>query len=116
MRAAAPCRSAARTCSSIGPRQPCGLNVASFDYTVSDGTASTDTGTVTLDLTCLDEPPGMPTTKDQCKKGGWKDFGVFKNQGDCVSSSCRRGEPTGRRLRHANRVQGEPPSGGSPSL
>jgi hypothetical protein len=27
----------------------------------------------------------LPTTKDQCKKGGWMDFGVFKNQGDCVS-------------------------------
>ena len=24
-------------------------------------------------------------TKDDCKKGGWEDFGVFKNQGDCVS-------------------------------
>jgi choice-of-anchor C domain-containing protein len=27
----------------------------------------------------------LPTTKDDCKKGGWEDFGVFKNQGDCVS-------------------------------
>ena len=26
-----------------------------------------------------------PTTKDQCKNGGWQTFGVFKNQGDCVS-------------------------------
>ena len=24
-------------------------------------------------------------TKDQCKDGGWQSFGVFKNQGDCVS-------------------------------
>ncbi|MGQ0849140.1 MAG: Calx-beta domain-containing protein [Actinomycetota bacterium] len=30
-------------------------------------------------------PGTMPTTKDQCKKGGWQTFGVFKNQGDCVS-------------------------------
>ncbi len=30
--------------------------------------------------------PDMPTSKDQCKKNGWKDFGnTFKNQGDCVS-------------------------------
>jgi len=31
--------------------------------------------------------PG-PVTKDQCKAGGWRDFGfprAFKNQGDCVS-------------------------------
>lgn len=26
-----------------------------------------------------------PTSKDQCKSGGWQTFGVFKNQGDCVS-------------------------------
>jgi hypothetical protein len=26
-----------------------------------------------------------PTSKEQCKDGGWKTFGVFKNQGDCVS-------------------------------
>jgi len=28
----------------------------------------------------------FPTSKDQCKKNGWKNFGdAFKNQGDCVS-------------------------------
>jgi hypothetical protein len=27
----------------------------------------------------------LPTSKDQCRKGGWQTFGVFKNQGDCVS-------------------------------
>jgi hypothetical protein len=35
----------------------------------------------------LTEPiplPG-PTSKDQCKQGGWQTYGVFKNQGDCVS-------------------------------
>lgn len=26
-----------------------------------------------------------PATADQCKNGGWKAYGVFKNQGDCVS-------------------------------
>jgi hypothetical protein len=26
-----------------------------------------------------------PTSKDQCKNGGWRVFGIFKNQGDCVS-------------------------------
>lgn len=31
------------------------------------------------------EEPEMPATKDDCKKGGWQEFGVFKNQGDCVS-------------------------------
>ncbi len=27
----------------------------------------------------------LPTTKDECKDGGWQTFDVFKNQGDCVS-------------------------------
>jgi hypothetical protein len=26
-----------------------------------------------------------PTTPSGCKRGGWESFGVFKNQGDCVS-------------------------------
>jgi hypothetical protein len=32
----------------------------------------------------VDAPP-LPTTRDDCKNGGWKTYGVFKNQGDCVS-------------------------------
>ena len=27
----------------------------------------------------------LPTTKDECKNGGFERFGIFKNQGDCVS-------------------------------
>jgi hypothetical protein len=27
----------------------------------------------------------LPTSKDQCKNGGWTAFPQFKNQGDCVS-------------------------------
>ena len=27
----------------------------------------------------------FPTTKDECKNGGFARFGIFKNQGDCVS-------------------------------
>ena len=34
----------------------CGLDAASFVYTVSDGT-DTDTATVTIDLTCVNDPP-----------------------------------------------------------
>ncbi|MGV8897572.1 MAG: hypothetical protein ACOH10_10715 [Rhodoglobus sp.] len=33
----------------------------------------------------LPPPPAMPTNADQCKKDGYKSFGVFRNQGDCVS-------------------------------
>ena len=40
---------------------------------------------------------GMPSGKDACKKGGWISFGVFKNQGDCVSWVATKGKnpPTG---------------------
>ena len=27
----------------------------------------------------------FPTDTGQCKGGGWQTFGIFKNQGDCVS-------------------------------
>jgi hypothetical protein len=39
----------------------------------------------------------LPTSTDQCKDGGWEDFGVFKNQGDCVSfvSTVGKNLPTG---------------------
>ena len=35
----------------------CGNNAGSYDYTVSDGNGGTDTGTVTVDLTCIDDAP-----------------------------------------------------------
>jgi hypothetical protein len=39
-----------------------------------------------------------PTSKGQCKNGGWKSFGTaFKNQGDCVSfvASGGKNQPSG---------------------
>ena len=42
-------------------------------------------------------PPSTPTSKEQCKKDGWKDFKdengnpLFKNQGDCVSFVATKG-------------------------
>ncbi len=29
--------------------------------------------------------PTLPATKAECKKGGWQNYDIFKNQGDCVS-------------------------------
>jgi hypothetical protein len=34
---------------------------------------------------------GLPTSAAQCKNGGWQGFGIFKNQGDCVSFVATRG-------------------------
>ena len=39
---------------------------------------------VSGDIVVTDAPP-LPTSTDQCKHGGWRNFGIFKNQGDCVS-------------------------------
>jgi hypothetical protein len=37
-------------------------------------------------------PPLLPTSKEQCKNGGWRTFGVFKNEGDCVSFVATNGK------------------------
>jgi hypothetical protein len=36
------------------------------------------------DFVVTDAQPPLPNTKDQCKQGGWQQFG-FKNQGQCVA-------------------------------
>jgi hypothetical protein len=36
------------------------------------------------DIVVVDARP-LPTAKTQCKNGGWRTYGVFRNQGDCVS-------------------------------
>ncbi|MCW2964943.1 MAG: hypothetical protein JWO17_2195 [Actinomycetia bacterium] len=36
----------------------------------------------------------MPTTKDQCKKGGWRSYGIFENQGECVRFVATGGKHT----------------------
>jgi hypothetical protein len=33
-----------------------------------------------------------PTSKDECKDGGWQTYGIFKNQGDCVSYVATKGK------------------------
>ena len=38
----------------------------------------------TGDIIIHDAPP-FPTSKDQCKNGGWRNYPGFKNQGQCVS-------------------------------
>lgn len=62
----------------------------SFDFTADDEEATLSFASNTnsafgpaLDAVVVTQL--LPETKDDCKKGGWEDFGVFKNQGDCVS-------------------------------
>jgi hypothetical protein len=43
------------------------------------------------------DAPGLPTSKDQCTNGGWRNFPGFKNQGDCVSFVATGGKnPPGK--------------------
>jgi len=71
----------------IGP----GAGSAVTDWT-DEGFAS---GTYRIALTgtraCL------PANKEECKDGGWRNFGAFKNQGDCVSfvATGGRNQPSG---------------------
>ena len=37
------------------------------------------------DLVVHDAAPPTPTSKDQCKGNGWRNFPGFKNQGSCIS-------------------------------
>jgi hypothetical protein len=43
------------------------------------------TDTLTNGRAVVFDAPPLPTSKEQCKQNGWQSFGVFKNQGDCVS-------------------------------
>jgi hypothetical protein len=38
----------------------------------------------------------LPTNADQCRDGGWRTFGVFRNQGDCVSYVATHGRNPAR--------------------
>jgi hypothetical protein len=46
-----------------------------------------------VDRVAIQSTPAFPTTKEQCKNGGWRNFGTsFKNQGDCVSFVATNGK------------------------
>lgn len=34
----------------------------------------------------------LPTTKAQCTNGGWRNYGIFKNQGDCARFVATKGK------------------------
>ena len=52
--------------------------------------------TISGDVTVTDAP-ALPTSKDQCKDGGWRSYPGFKNQGGCVSfvATKARKHPSG---------------------
>jgi len=72
------------------------LVVSNVGMSTPDGQAIASTGTNgAIIVSGISSPTptatpagiGPPTSKDQCKKGGWKNFTIpraFKNQGDCI--------------------------------
>jgi hypothetical protein len=49
------------------------------------GSVSATPGARSLGALAFQDSRCLPASKDQCKNGGWRAYGVFKNQGDCVS-------------------------------
>jgi hypothetical protein len=83
-------------------------NVTGVQLVTDGGWAANDgEQTVTFDNTLVDETlydyePNVPTSKDECKNGGWQELEgangqPFKNQGDCVSyfSTGGKNQPAG---------------------
>ena len=65
--------------------------------TLTAGAAYTLGASTSATVTIIDNDQAAPTeppsdSKDACKQGGWEDFGVFKNQGDCVSFVATKGK------------------------
>ena len=60
----------------------CGDNAATFDYTVEDGDGGSDTGTVTIDLTCVNE---QPVANDDTLNGT-EDTAVSATEGDLTGN------------------------------
>lgn len=59
-------------------------SVGMFSYSV---TATSDSG-----LSARTTTSYVVIGKQQCKKGGWRAFGLFKNQGDCVGYVATNGK------------------------
>ena len=72
--------------------------LALFEFEFSCGgrwVREPNAGTVIAQIVVPDLPT-LPTSKDECKNGGWATFdGLFKNQGDCVSFVATGGQNEG---------------------
>ena len=58
--------------------------------TTAGAAQTTNAGTWDAFVAKIEFAVPLPTSTDQCMNGGWKTFGVFKNQGDCVSFVATR--------------------------
>jgi len=74
-----------------------GTTLGTASVTIGSSTPGTAHVSAALDAqsvstTVTFTTPPVPTSTDQCKKGGWQSYGNFKNQGDCVSFVATRGK------------------------
>ncbi len=81
----------------IGVSFPPGIGATTFNlYQDTNGNGRLDPGEPLLETLSQPDPctPALPTSKDQCKGGGWRTFaGMFKNQGQCVAFVQRGPKP-----------------------
>ena len=63
----------------------------SADATTLFFTSSRAGGSGGFDLWMTTRAQIFPTRKDECKKDDWERFGIYKNQGDCVSYVATNG-------------------------
>jgi subtilisin-like proprotein convertase family protein len=74
------------------PDSPYGSSLSVFNNTNPKGDwklyviddSAVHTGSITSWSLDISSTTPVPTTKEQCKKGGWRDFG-YRNQGTCIS-------------------------------
>jgi hypothetical protein len=66
----------------------CGSNVGGFDYTVGDGNGGSDTGHVTISLTCVnDAPVGVDDVATVAQGSGPADYNVVSNDTDAENAT-----------------------------
>ena len=54
----------------------------------------TDVAEVISGQISITDAPALPTSRDECKNGGWRSFGAtFQNQGQCVAFVQRGPKP-----------------------
>ena len=76
----------------FGPPLPGPTTCSTFPATFfTDTFAFPDFTNAEGDVVVTDTVP-FPTSKNQCKNGGWRKSGVFKNQGECVSFVATKGK------------------------
>ena len=66
----------------VDPAIPCAPIGGAVDFPVSSGDVA------------VTDAQELPVSTDQCRNGGWKTYGVFKNRGDCVSFVATKGKNT----------------------